>query len=78
MALADRLDQQPRRAPGSPCSVGELEASLAGKEADALHAMLFELGWSQERIFEALKAEGHVVGKQTINRHRSRACRCFQ
>jgi hypothetical protein len=78
MALADRLDQKPRRTPGTPCSVGELEESLAGDEAAAFHSMLYELGWSQERIFEALKAEGHVVGKQTINRHRSRACRCFQ
>jgi hypothetical protein len=23
-------------------------------------------------------AEGHYVGRQTINRHRSQACRCYQ
>jgi len=78
MALADMLEQSPRRRTGPPCSVGALEEQLAGPEADALHAMMYELGWSQERIFQALKAEGHVVGKQTINRHRSRACGCFQ
>lgn len=78
MALADRLDQSPRRTSGMPCSVGILEEGLVGKESDALHAMLFQLGWSQERIYEALRDEGHIVGKQTINRHRSRSCRCFQ
>lgn len=57
--------------------MGELEERLEGKEADALYAMLHTLGWSQERIFAALKDEGHVVGKQTINRHRSRSCGCF-
>jgi len=77
MTLADRLDQQPRRASGNPCSVGELETALVGPEADAFRAMMYELGWSQERIYEALKAEKHIVGKQTINRHRSRSCRCF-
>lgn len=78
MALADKLDQKPRRATGRPCSIGELEAILTGAEADAFRAMMYELGWSQERIFAALKAEGHIVGKQTINRHRSRSCGCFQ
>ena len=78
MALADRLGQQPRRATGSPCSVGELEGRLTGKEADAFRAMMYELGWSQERIYAEVTAEGHSIGKQTINRHRSRSCRCFQ
>ena len=78
MALADRLDQQPRRTTGKPCSVGALEETLEGKESDALHSMMYELGWSQAAIFEALTEEGHVVGEQTINRHRSRGCRCFK
>jgi hypothetical protein len=79
MALADRIKDGPKRRPsGMPCSVGELEERLKGTtEGDALHAMLYELGWSQERIYADLRAEGHDVGKQTINRHRARACRCF-
>jgi hypothetical protein len=76
--LADRIGEDPRRRTGLPCSVAELEESLDGKEADALHAMLYTLGWSQEKIYAALRDEGHSVGKQTINRHRSRSCRCFQ
>ncbi len=37
-----------------------------------------ELGWSAARIFEALSNEGHIVGRQTIGRHRSKACSCFR
>ena len=78
MALADRLQNTPQRIAGLPCSVGALEERLDGKEADALNAMLHELGWSAERIYVALTAEGYDVGRQTINRHRSRSCRCFK
>lgn len=78
MALADRLQDTPQRMPGLPCSIGALEEKLAGTEADALHAMLHTLGWSGKRIYDALTAEGYIVGEQSINRHRSRACRCFK
>lgn len=78
MALADRLDEAPRRGAGLPCSIGALEERLEGKEADALYAMLHTLGWSASRVYETLSAEGYEVGRQTINRHRSRSCRCFQ
>jgi hypothetical protein len=78
MALADRItDAPPERAHGLPCSVGKLLAELPDAEADALRHMLGN-GWSQNQIFDALTAEGHDVGRQTINRHRSRSCRCFQ
>lgn len=77
MALSDRVKDAPRGATGLPCSVGELLASLEGDELAALNAMLYELGWSQARIWQALNDEGHHVGQQTINRHRSRACRCY-
>lgn len=78
MALADRLNDAPRKIQGFPCSVGALIERLTDEEAKALNAMLHELGWSQARIYEALTAEGHDVGRQTINRHRSRACRCYK
>jgi hypothetical protein len=57
--------------------VGDLLAKLPEAEADALRHMLAN-GWSQREVWEALKAEGYVVGQQTINRHRSRSCRCFR
>ncbi len=78
MALTDRLDNTPQRVAGLPCSVGALEERLDGTEADALNAMLHTLGWSASRVYEALAAEGYEVGRQSINRHRSRSCRCFK
>jgi hypothetical protein len=78
MALSDRLQDTPQRMNGLPCSVGALEERLEGPEADALYAMLHTLGWSARRVYEALLAEGYEVGQQTINRHRSRSCRCFK
>ncbi|HKY58364.1 MAG TPA: hypothetical protein VJL80_10025 [Aeromicrobium sp.] len=78
MALVDRLTDTPARLQGKPCSIGDLESRLDGAELDALNAMLYTLGWSQARIYEALTAEGYDVGRQSINRHRARACRCFK
>ena len=77
MALADRLDQTPRRTTGAPCSVGALLDRLPDPEAKALDRMLNELGWSSSRIYDAIADEGHSVGRQTIGRHRSRSCKCF-
>jgi hypothetical protein len=77
MALSERLETTPRRGSGLPCSVGALLDKLPADEADALEQMMGPLGWSASRIYEALAAEGHEVGRQTIGRHRSRACRCF-
>ena len=78
MALADRITQTaPERVHGLPCSVGDLLTRLPEAEADALRHMLAN-GWSMNQIYEALTAEGHDVGRQTINRHRSRSCRCFR
>lgn len=78
MALTDRLDSTPQRIAGLPCSVGALLDRLPDDERGALHRMLHELGWSAARIYDALEAEGHEVGRQSINRHRSRSCRCFK
>lgn len=78
MALQDRLDSTPARQAGLPCSVGALLERLPDEEAAALTDMLHTLGWSASRIYEALAAEGYEVGRQTIGRHRSRACRCYQ
>ncbi len=78
MALADRLESTPQRIHGLPCSIGALLDRLPDDEAAALNRMLHELGWPASRIYDALAAEGHEVGRQTIGRHRSRACRCFK
>jgi hypothetical protein len=77
MALADRVQSDaPERRFGLPCSVGKLLDELPEAEAAALQHMLSN-GWSQTQIHQAVTAEGHQIGMQTINRHRSRSCRCF-
>jgi hypothetical protein len=77
MALSDRVQSKPARIHGSPCSVGKLLDELPPDETAALEQMLTG-GWSQAEIHAAVTAEGHYVGRQTINRHRSQACRCYQ
>ena len=78
MALADRvLSEAPKRRHGLPCSVGDLLDRLPDVESKALEHMLSS-GWSQSDIYDAVTSEGHSVGRQTINRHRSQACRCYQ
>ena len=79
MSLSDRVKTPPKRSTGFDCSVGRLLNTLEGDELAALIAMLGtpdERGWSQSDIYDALTAEGHEVGRQTINRHRAGSCRC--
>jgi hypothetical protein len=80
VALSDRVTagQRPSRH-GFPCSVGELLLHLQGGELDALFEMLGtpeRRGWPASEIFDALRAEGHKVGYQQINKHRGGKCRC--
>ena len=77
MGLTERLATTPERRHGLPCSVGALRDRLDPEEAEALDQMLWVLNWPASRIYEALAEEGHEVGRQTIGRHRARACRCF-
>lgn len=81
MALADRLkDHRPVVRTGTPCSVGVLLAELQGSERAAFQKMLGDPvkrdGWPATDILDALRAEGHVVAFQQINRHRGGRCRC--
>jgi hypothetical protein len=79
MALADRVKNKPQTIHGLPCSVGLLLATLEGDELKALKTMLGspqQRGWSEGDIYDALTAEGHKVGRQSINRHRGGRCRC--
>lgn len=78
MALSDHLSSARRASStGLPCSIGKLLAELPTADKETLETWLRE-GFSGRRIYEALKAEGHEVGHQTVNRHRSGGCRCFQ
>lgn len=79
MSLANRVRTPPAAMHGLPCSVAVLLDTLKGDELEALRIMLGtpeKRGWSQRDIYEALTAEGHEVGYQSINRHRGGQCRC--
>lgn len=81
MALAERISNRTPNVTGKPCSIGALLEQLADKpeELAALRTMLGTRerpGWSQAEIYDALSAEGYVVGRQTVNRHRGGQCRC--
>jgi len=79
MSLSDRLTLGPeRRMTGSPCSVGALLRALPPEESTALRQMLDDSQWSGAAIYDAVSGEGYDVGRQTINRHRRRECRCFK
>ena len=79
MALADKIaSPPPRTTHGLPCSIGSLIDQLDGDELAALNTMLYDLGWNAGQVYDALRDEGYTVGRQSINRHRGRKCRCFR
>lgn len=76
MSLTERLAGGPQPSMhGAPCSVGELLDTLPSEEAEALQQMLDD-GWPAPHIHDAVSAEGHYIGRQTINTHRRGQCRC--
>lgn len=82
MAFADRAKTNPVRIHGSPCSICELLKKLPKGEAASLQVMLTDVRpgstswkWSQSDLYLAIRDEGHEVGRQSINRHRSGNCR---
>lgn len=78
MALSDRLTAPPPPIHGLPCSIGALLDSLDDAEAKALQQMLDSTAWNATMIYDAVRDEGHMIGRQSINRHRGRKCRCFK
>jgi hypothetical protein len=81
MALADRVNptMQKRRPSGTPCSVQNALDTWPEDDAKALQWMMDE-GWSMDRIYATVTAgdEGYEIGRQTIQRHRSKSCRCYK
>jgi len=81
MTLASRAET-PSASPqhGFPCSIGAVVDAVAADpvETAALNRILYELGWSATQVYEALTDEGFTIGRQSINKHRGRKCRCFK
>lgn len=78
MALADRVTAPPPMLHGLPCSIGALLDSLDAAERGALQMMLDSSQWNATMIYDAVRDEGHQIGRQSINRHRSGKCRCVR
>jgi hypothetical protein len=80
--LSERVKTPPGKTSGFDCSVGALLRELPDDEKAALEQMLGSpeqrSPWSAQQIYDALLAEGHQVGRQTIGHHRGRRCRCFK
>jgi hypothetical protein len=80
MSLAERATTPKKPIHGTPCSVGELLATLDKAEAHALRTMLDAPWrvWPHLHVEEACRAEGHPVGQGQVGQHRRQACRCFK
>jgi hypothetical protein len=78
MALSERINHPRPTITGLPCSVGTLLAELDGLELAALQAMLHDYRqWPASEIYRVVTEEGHLIGRQSIGRHRGRKCRCY-
>jgi hypothetical protein len=76
MALSERTP--PASIHGTPCSVGTLLGTLNGAELDAFKTMLTSSEWNATAIYDAVRDEGYAIGRQSINRHRGKRCRCYK
>lgn len=76
MSLAERHKAGPPATSGR-CSIGALLRALPEDEATALQGMLDDSReWPADAVYDSLRDEGHVVGRQTIGRHRRNQCSC--
>lgn len=78
MALSERVNVPPPPIHGTPCSIGSLLDTLEGDELAAFEGMLASRQWNASMIYDAVRDEGYMIGRQSINRHRGRKCRCFK
>lgn len=78
MGLSERLAAPPTTIHGLPCSIGTLLIELDPADKAALEQMLGSRQWNATMIYDAVRAEGHEIGRQSINRHRGRKCRCYK
>jgi hypothetical protein len=61
---------------GPPCGIEIVYSKIGKEDAAALGAYLADLEVPSTAIARALKADGHNVGAQAVQRHRSGVCRC--
>lgn len=62
---------------GLPCSISELLVTLDDVDRTEFQSWL-DGPYSAQAIWTALRADGHRVSLQQINRHRHGFCRCHK
>jgi len=82
MSLAERLAQHENPQRGLPCPIAVIVAQLGEDDRRALLDVLDQPAFHHERVSNAqlarmLADEGFPVHFKSIERHRTRICRCF-
>jgi hypothetical protein len=77
MSLADSLAATPATRKGPACAVARVKAGLGPDEAAFLEQQLaLDDPYIVGRLSAALKAEGYIVGADTLRRHKRGVCVC--
>jgi hypothetical protein len=72
MSLTERFAEEP---PAS-CKVRAILEALPRDDSEAVNKALSNPRWSSIRIAQILTAEGHPVGRSTVQAHRNLTCQC--
>jgi hypothetical protein len=75
MTLQQALEANKATIKGPTCTVCVLLTTLKADDAKALQSALDDPSFTARGISRALKAEGHNIADQTLNRHRKADCR---
>jgi hypothetical protein len=81
VSLEKKLSEAKPLRRGAPCSMFTILAQLPARDRTALEKSLScsrsdPTRLSNKQISEILKSEGHVISKETVQRHRVGDCNC--
>ena len=74
MSLADALKEHAPTVKGPTCTVCKLMDNLDPADVATLKEALASPLYTHAGISRALKAEGHLIGAETVSRHRKGDC----
>jgi len=60
------------------CGIEIIKSNLDKAESDALESLITQTQVSTRKIAEMLKGHGHIIGDNTIWKHRKKSCPCFR
>lgn len=81
MSLAKKINLMKPSAPGLPCGISKILASLEKDDRDALELVMNTKpgkdAISNRQIHELLLSEGFDLAFASVRLHRSKQCRCY-